>query len=145
LNARRTACGFAYLEMLAAVLLLALCAKPAADAVKNALNAPAVAQTKMRELRCMKNQMETVLAEPYQNLWNAARGMAQASGYSKAADGSCGVRNVYIAKYQAEYGKPPVFLPYPDTAPEIQLEDVLLYVTVSSPDTPYAFTTLVAR
>lgn len=145
MKAPRAAGGFAYLEMLAAVLLLALCAEPAADAVKNALNAPAVARTKMRELRCMKNQMETVLAEPYQNLWNAARGMQQASSYSRAADAGCGARNVYIAKYQAEYNKAPVFLPYPDSATEIQLEAVLLYVTVSSPDTAYTFTTLVAR
>jgi adenylate cyclase len=131
--------------MLAAVLLLALCALPAAQSVKSALAAPGVAQTKMRELRCMRNQMETVLAEPYQNLWNAARGTQQATSYSKPADASCVARNVYIAKYQAEYGKTPVFLPYPDTAPEQQLEAVLLYVTVSSPDTGYTFTTLVAR
>jgi type II secretory pathway pseudopilin PulG len=142
---RRRGGGFSYLEMLAAVLLLALCAAPAADAVKTALAAPTIAGAKMRELRCMKNQMETVLAEPYQNLWNAARGQQLATSYSRPADANCGARNVYIAKYQAEYGKAPVFLPYPDTATEIQLEAVLLYVTVSSPATSYTFTTLVAR
>lgn len=143
MNAR--AGGFSYLEMLVAVLVLALCAAPAANSVKTALAAPAIAGAKMRELRCMKNQMETVLSEPYQNLWNAARGTAQATSYSKPADASCGARNVYIAKYQAEYGKSPVFLPFPDTLTEQQLENVLLYVTVSSPDTSYTFTTLVAR
>lgn len=145
MNAPRRAAGFSYLEMLAAVLLLALCARPAADAVRTALQAPGVAQAKMRELRCMKNQMETVLAEPYQNLWNAARGTQQASSYSRAADASCPARNVFIAKFQADYGQTPVFLPYPDTAPETQIEAVLLYIIVSSPGGSYTFATLVAR
>lgn len=145
MNAPHRARGFSYLEMVVAALVLALCAAPLANTVKTALAAPAVAQTRMRELRCMKNTMETVLAEPYQNLWNAARGTSQVTSYSKPADSTCVARNVYITKYQAEYGKTPVFLPYPDTLTEQQLEAVLLYITVSSPDTSYSFTTLVAR
>jgi Tfp pilus assembly protein PilV len=137
--------GIAYVEVLVAALLLALCVMPAASAVKNALAAPDLAQAKMRELRCMQAAMETVLAQPYIDLWNGARGTQQATAYSQPADANCMQRDVYITKYQALNGKAPVFLPYPDTDTEQHLEDVLLYVTVSSPDSPYTFTTLVAR
>lgn len=137
--------GFAYLEVMAAALLLALCVVPMTNAVRNALAAPDVAKAKMRDMRCLQATMETVLAEPYINLWQAARDMQQTTSYSQPADGSCGERDVYIAKYRAPYGQTPVFLPYPDVETAQQLEDVLLYVTVSSPGSGYSFTTLVAR
>jgi hypothetical protein len=137
--------GFAYVEVVVAAMLLSLCVIPAASAVKNALAAPNLALAKMQEMRCLQAAMETVLAQPYINLWNAARGTQQTTGYSLPADASCVQRDVYIAKYQALYGKTPVFLPYPDQDPEQALEDVLLYVTVSSPGSSYSFTTLVAR
>jgi hypothetical protein len=116
-----------------------------ANAVRNALAAPDVAKAKMRDMRCLQATMETVLAEPYINLWQAARDMRQTTSYSQPADGSCIERDVYIAKYRARYGQAPVFLPYPDVETAQQLEDVLLYVTVSSPESGYSFTTLVAR
>lgn len=128
-----------------AALLLALCALPAASAVKNALAASDLAQTRMREMRCLQSAMESVLAQPYITLWQAARGTQQTTAFSQPADAACVQRDVYIVKYQALYGKTPVFLPYPDQDTEQHLEDVLLYVTVSSPDSSYSFTTLVAR
>lgn len=137
--------GFAYLEVLVAAVLLALCAMPMASAVRHAMAAPDVATAKMRDMRCLQAAMETVLAEPYINLWQAARDMQQASSYTQPADAACIERDVYIAKYRAKYGQAPVFLPYPDVETAQQLEDVLLYVTVSSPGSGYSFTTLVAR
>ena len=137
--------GFAYAEVVAAALLLALCVMPAASAVKNALGAPDVATAKMHEMRCLQATMESVLAEPYINLWQAARDMQHATGYSQPTDANCAERDVYIAKYRAQYGQAPVFLPYPDKETAQQLEDVLLYVTVSTPGAGYSFTTLVAR
>jgi prepilin-type N-terminal cleavage/methylation domain-containing protein len=138
--------GFSFVEIMVAVLLLALCAAPLANALKTGLDASTIGAAKALELRCMKNQMETVLAEPYQNLWNAARGKDTPSAYSRAADAACpGIaRNVYIAKYEHENGKSPVFL-NESTAGAQRLETALLYITVSSPDTGYTFTTLVAR
>jgi hypothetical protein len=137
--------GFAYVEVALAALLLALCVMPAASAVRNALGASGVAFSKLGEMRCLQASMETVLAEPYFNLWQAARDMQQPTRYSQPADADCVARDVYIAKYRAEYGQAPVFLPYPDQEGAQQLEDVLLYVTVSSPGSAYSFTTLVAR
>lgn len=134
--------GFSYIEALVAVVLLALVAVPAADAIKTGLDASRIAAAKAQELRCMKNAMETVLAEPYQNLWNAALGRTRASDYSKPADNACPAREVFISRYKHLYDKSPQFDPKGD---EKELEAVLLYVTVSSPQSDYTFTTLVAR
>lgn len=126
-----------------AVLVLAICALPLADAVRNGIAASTVGADKARELRCMKTMMETVLAEPYMNLRDAALGMGTASRYSQPAAGGCVLRNVFIATYEREAGQPEVFL---DTsADSTRLESPLLYVTVSSPDSGYSFTTLVTR
>ncbi|QOY94531.1 hypothetical protein IM543_00975 [Massilia sp. UMI-21] len=135
--------GFSYVEVLVATMVLAVCAAPLADAVKNGIDASRIGVAKAQELRCMKEQMETVLAEPYQHLWNAARGTAVASSYSRPADAACIAREVHIARYEHENGKSPVFLD--DGAAPARLETAMLYVTVSSPDSGYTFTTLVAR
>lgn len=131
--------GFSYTEILVAVVLLALCAVPAASAIKSGIDASTIAAAKFGELRCMRDQMELVLAEPYQNLFAAAIGKAS---YSKPGDGTCAAREVYIARYQHEYDKPPVFLV--DSGPE-PVDSGLLYIRVSSPATSYTFTTLVTR
>jgi len=134
--------GFSYIEALVAIVLLAIVAVPAADAVKTGLDASRIAAAKSQELRCMKNAMETVLAEPYQNLWNAALGRTVPSSYSQAMDAACPARDVFISKYKYLVDKAPQFDPSGD---EKELEAVLLYVTVSSPQSRYSFTTLVAR
>jgi Tfp pilus assembly protein PilV len=127
------AAGFAYIEVLVAVLLLALCALPAANAVKNGLNAADAAPTRAAALRCMRNKMESVLAEPYANLLAAQNGKAQTT-YSEAKGGGCVERRVFIDVYQQQSGGPG------DTA----RSTALLRVDVVSPDTPYSFTTLVS-
>lgn len=135
--------GFSYVEVLVAVALLTLCALPAADAIKNGLDAATAGETKARELRCMKNKMETVLAEPFDNLWKAARDNAVPSSYSQAADAdnTCGERKVFIAKYVHMYNTAGKVLPDGDPT-----EDTLLQITVGSPDdTSFVFTTLVDR
>ncbi len=134
--------GFSYIEALVAVVLLAIVAVPAADAVKTGLDASRIGAAKAQELRCMKNAMETALAEPYQNLWNAALGSTVPSSYSQALDAACPARNVFISKYRHPVNGTPQFDPKGD---EKDLEAVLLYVTVSSPQNSYTFTTLVAR
>ena len=134
--------GFSYIEALGAVVLLAIIAVPAADAVKTGLDASRIAAAKSQELRCMKNAMETVLAEPYQNLCNAALGRTVRSTYSRPLDAACPARDVFISKYKHPVNGTPKFDPKGN---EQELEAVLLYVTVSSPQSSYTFTTLVAR
>jgi len=123
--------GFAYVEVLVAVLLLALCAVPAANAVKNGLNAADIAPARAKALRCMRDKMESVLAEPYENLLKAQNG-TQKTSYSENAANGCGARQVYIDVYQQNGSD--------DTA----RSTALLRVDVVSPDANYAFTTLVA-
>lgn len=127
------AAGFAYIEVLVAVLLLALCALPAANAVMNGLNAAGAAPTRAAALRCMRNKMESVLAEPYANLLAAQNGRAQ-TRYSEPKDEVCVERRVFIGVYQQQSGGSL------DTASST----VLLRVDVVSPGTPYSFTTLVS-
>jgi hypothetical protein len=89
----------------------------------------------------MKNMMETVLAEPFDNLLAAANG-SKASSYSRPAGNGCGVRNVFIAKYEHRINSAPKELEEPASA-----EDTLLLVTVSAPEPEpgYTFATLVDR
>ena len=94
--------GFSYVGVLLAIMLLALCAAPAADAVRNAAAAPGVSASQLRWLLCLKSQMEVVMAEPYQNLLVAAAGRTSfAPAYSLAGDADinagCPARNVYIS------------------------------------------------
>jgi len=64
--------GFSFVEVMVAVLLLAICAVPMMEAIRNGLSVSSAGADKARELRCLKNTMEAVLAEPYQTLWLAA-------------------------------------------------------------------------
>ena len=129
-RARVLAAGFAYIEVLVAVLLLALCAVPAANAVRNGLNAADAVPAKANELRCMRDMMETVLAEPYAKLLAAKNGRSP-TAYSAGEGGGCVERRVYIDVY-LQNG-------ISDTA----RSTALLRGDVVSPQTRYAFTTLV--
>lgn len=125
------AAGFAYLEVLVAVVLLALCALPAANALRNGLTALDAAPARMKALRCMRDKMESVLAEPYANLLAAANGK-QPTSYTEKAVNGCVARDVYIGVYQKSGTD--------DTA----LSTALLRVDVVSSETNYSFTTLVS-
>ena len=126
------AAGFAYIEVLVAVLLLALCALPAANAVKNGLNAADAAPKRAAALRCMRDKMEAVLAEPYANLLAARSDTQPTTRYSQNKDSSCVARQVYIDVYP------------PNGSIDASGWTALLRVDVVSPDTNYSFTTLVA-
>ena len=122
------ATGFAYIEVLVAVLLLALCALPAANAIQNGLNAANAAPTRAKALRCMRDKMEAVLARPYAELLAVQNGNQSVDTYFEAAvDGGCIERRVFIGLYPQAGGEMP-----------------LLRVDVVSPATSYSFTTLVA-
>ncbi|CAH0248516.1 hypothetical protein SRABI118_02905 [Massilia sp. Bi118] len=125
------ATGFAYIEVLVAVLLLALCALPAANAIQNGLAAASAAPTRAKALRCMRDKMEAVLAEPYDKLLAAQNGN-QKTSYSENADGGCVERRVYIDVYKQ------------DGFGVTASATALLRVDVVSPDTSYSFTSLVA-
>jgi len=148
----RRQAGFAYAEVMIAALILALCAVPAANAIKNGLDAATVGQSKAAELRCVRNLMETVLAEPYFNL-NAAAEAATSDGvtsYSLPRDGACDVRTVRITLHRFEGVKlndlPALPQTIPPTAPaDEQRRTALLKVQVGMDNSTYRFSTMVAR
>lgn len=135
--------GFSFIEVMVAVMLLAVCAVPLADAVRNGVDAASIGAAKARELRCMKNTMETVLAQSHTLLLAAADAV---EGYVAPADPSCDAaleRRVDIRWYEYEYGKTPVYLDKSATA--ARKDAALLHITVSAPQSGYTFTTLVQR
>lgn len=130
--------GFAYVEVMIAALILALCAVPAANAIRNGLDAGQAAPAKTAELLCVRNLMETVLAEPYATL-NAAAGTNK---YDLAADQTCAARKVAITRQQFDGA---TLTALPDSASDEQIKTALLKVDVSQDPAGYAFTTVVAR
>lgn len=132
------ASGFAYVEVMVAALMLALVAVPAADAIKNSLDANRVSATKAAELRCVRNRMETVLAEPYMSL-NQAAGT---DGYSLPSDANCGALTVTIARKLFDGAK---LTDLATGASDEQVSTALLTVQVTLDNSDYTFSTVVAR
>ena len=134
--------GFSYVGVLLAIMLLALCAAPAADAVRNAAAAPDVSARQLRLLLCVKSQIEVVMAEPYQLLRAAAAGAATpAPAYSLAADpdpdAGCPARNVYISMVSVDAD---------GVASAAAADTGLLQLGVALPEpTPMSLATMVTR
>jgi hypothetical protein len=126
-----------------AVAVLAICAVPMGEAIRNGIMASTVGADKARELRCMKNTMESILAEPYPTLWKAANGKDTAAGYALPDDPSCAnvERSLRISLYEQSGSQPPA--PLTSTLPS-RRESALLFISLGS-DKGYAFTTLVSR
>jgi len=125
-----------------AVVLLAICAVPMGEAIRNGLSASTIGVDKARELRCMKNTMETILAAPYQTQWEAAMKDSGAS-FPLPDDASCAgiVRTVSITMAEFSGSAPVTLTP---TSAKDKRESALLQITAMS-DKGYTFTTMVAR
>jgi len=143
--------GFSYMEILVAVVVLAICALPLGRALRNGVAASSIAAAKARELRCIRNTMELVRAEPYANLYAAAAGIGKPAtftmpgSFSLPADDSCDAPPlVSIARYEPAAGKAIGNWIEGDVG-TAQPESPLLHITVTAADNGYAFTTLVAR
>jgi hypothetical protein len=132
------------MEIMIAVLLLAICAVPMGEAIRNGIAASTVADTRARELRCVKNTMETVLATPYQTLWNAAPGQGTLVPLALPLDAACdNAPPVSVARVEYDSATKKL-LPLDAAITGERLESPLLYVSVGAKN-GYAFTTLVAR
>ena len=134
MNAR----GFAYVEVLIAAVILALCAVPAANAIKNGIAAGQAGQSRAVELTCVRNLMESVLAEPYMDL-NAAAGTAK---YNLGTAAPCAARTVSIERKLFDGAR---LLELPATASSEQRDTALLKVQVAMAGSNYTFATVVAR
>lgn len=130
--------GFAYAEVLIAAVILALCAMPAADAIRNGIDAGRVGQSKAAELRCVRNQMDTVLAEPYFVLNRAAGTPA----YNLAAEAPCAARTVVLSLKQFDGAN---LNDLPANASDEKKSTALILVQVTLANSTYSFSSVVTR
>lgn len=121
-----------------AVVLLAICAVPMGEAIRNGIAASTVGMEKARELRCMKNTMETILAAPYQTLWDASVKDGGAS-YPLPDDAACAAVTRTVSITLKEFSGTT-----PGSPAAADREWALLQVSASS-DKGYSFTTMVSR
>ena len=132
--------GFSLIEIVVALLVLAVCLVPAANALRAGLATPTIADEASQRLGCVKATMEAMLAEPYPKLFAAALASTQATAYSTVA-ADCPAINVYITSYNPATS--PYYFPGTDTD--------LLYVRVRLADATltsaaaYTLITLVAH
>jgi hypothetical protein len=131
--------GAAYLEIMVALMILAVCLSPALDALTGGLaTAPAVAATS-RDFACVAAQIEKVLAEPYASLLQGAVSAGTKTvpvpAYSVGADAACPARNTFLARYS------------PDSAadPFVSQDSGLLFVRVAVVDGTASLTSLAVR
>lgn len=130
--------GFAYAEVLIAAVILALCAVPAADAIRNGMDASRIGQSKAAELRCVRNQMDTVLAEPYFVLNRAAGTPA----YNLADDATCAARTVVLSLKQFDGAN---LNDLPATASDEKKSTALILVQVTLANSTYSFSSVITR
>lgn len=130
--------GFSYIEVLLAVLLLGVCAVPAAEALRSAIGTADISATELAELLCLTSHMENTIAVPHRTLALAAAGTTTpAAAFSLPQDAECGARNTYISFYN-----PDSVTTYPSA------ETGLLQVKVTieqSGGTPRSLVTVVGR
>ena len=152
--------GFSYLEVMVALLVLGICALPAADAIRSGANAALVAAARAQELRCLKNHMEFVLAEPYERLAAEAEARLGATppppAYYRAPDTACGERFVLIQHYERKFQAAERILDAANSTLAQRSENGMLRIVVAPADPAnpaaaapdgrsYTFTTLVIR
>ncbi len=108
----RAAAGMTLLEAVFALLLLSVCLIPAANALHGAINVPADSALAASELDCVSALMESVLAEPYGNLYAAVGEPNAPSAYSTPAGASalptapdCPPMTVTITSYGIDRGR----------------------------------------
>lgn len=135
---RRAARGVAYAEVMVAAVILALCAVPAANAIRNGLDAGQAGPAKAAELLCVRNLMESVLAEPYAVL-NAAAGT---DAYNLGKSNDCAARTVEITLQQFDGAQ---LSDMPAAASDEQKKTALLKIKAYQDRDGYAFVTVVAR
>jgi len=100
----RGAAGFSYVEVLIAMVLVAVCLVPAMDALQTGIRGSAALGDFSSDRFGILEKMEEVLAEPFGDLESAAvaaGGATVATSYSDDA-GTPGRRIVYIAPYDGD-------------------------------------------
>lgn len=93
--------GLSYIEVLTAVVIIAISVIPATDALRNAMHVAASdGQATVNHYR-MTSKMEEVLADPFSTASARAAGTSTATSYSDTA-GSTDRRLVFISRYDGD-------------------------------------------
>ncbi len=93
--------GFSYIEVLLAILLIAIALGPAIEALQTGINGSRIHTISMMQHYYLTSHMETVLAEPYTAL-SAAAGLPTVPSSYSDAPATPNRRLVYIAYYDID-------------------------------------------
>lgn len=127
--------GFSYVEVLVAVILVAVSLVPAVDALRSGIFGAGVHEAAAAEHYQLKAKMEEVLAEPYALLDTAAQAAGSATTPTSYSDpvSASPRRMVYLSRYDA-------------SIPGFTTTDTgLLWLRVDFESKPGALETLTAR
>lgn len=100
--------GFTYVEVLVSTTLVVICLLPALDALSVGVRGSSIHETYTMDHYHLTAMMETVLAEPYNDLDDEAVAVGDpntATAYSDTVattDGRTLVRQVYLSRYDAD-------------------------------------------
>ena len=133
-------CGFSYIEVLVATVLIVTALIPAMDALHNGVNASAVYKQRVVAHYRLSSLMEEVLSEPFATLDAAATsagGPGVATSYSDPS-GTTDRRIVYLSRYDGDNADS-------DNDPFTGIDADLLWVSVGYENSKDWLDTLVAR
>lgn len=137
-RARQT--GLSYVETLIAVTILAVALVPALETLQTAFTGSAVQEQVLLWQQELASRMETVLAEPFASLDDAALAAGSEttpSSYSDAAGGPDRVL-VFLSRYDGDNADA-------DNNAFTGMDAELLWARVAIENTPYALITLVTQ
>jgi type II secretory pathway pseudopilin PulG len=140
MKSRTRQAGLSYVEALIAVGVLALALVPALEALQTAFTGAAVQETVVLWQQQLATRMETILAEPFASLDDAALTAGSEttpSSYSDAASGPDRVL-VFLSRYDGDNADA-------DDDPFTGTDAGLLWVRTAIENAPYELTTLVAQ
>ncbi|MEE8428501.1 MAG: hypothetical protein V3S33_03250 [Gammaproteobacteria bacterium] len=136
--------GFSYVEVLIATVLIAVCLVPALDALQAGLKSSEVQAGYIEDHFYLTGKMESVLAEPFSNLFAATtpEGTAVApSSYSDTVttpQGRTVTRQVFLRPYGGDNADA-------DNDPFTGTDPGLLWVQVQIAGTPYVVESLTTQ
>lgn len=132
--------GFSYIEVLVAVVLLAVCLAPALEALRETVSGTAVGTTATQEHYDLVGRMEQVLAQPFDLLDAAALAAGSPTTPSSYSDpsGSTPRVLVYLSRYDGDNADG-------DNNPFTGVDPDLLWIQVKVQGTNAVLTTLRRR
>lgn len=132
--------GISYIETLIAVTVLAVALVPALETLQTAFMGSAVQEQVVLWQQQLATRMETVLAEPFSALDDAALAAGSEttpSSYSDAAGGADRAL-VFLSRYDGDNADA-------DSDPLTGTDDGILWVRVAIENSPYDLTTVVSQ